>query len=130
MVHYAKTVRRASGERGVTAVEFAIILPLLMMMIFGIIEFGRAYQARLTVTHAAREGVRVLAVTEDKVAAEAAALAAVTGLDTGSVTVTGTPCAAGLPAEMVVTYPVTIEIPGTGVHSFTLTGKAVMTCLD
>ena len=130
MLQYAKATRRAAGDRGVTAVEFAIILPLLLMMIFGIIEFGRAYQARLTVTHAAREGVRVLAVTENQAAAEAAALAAATGLDPGSVTVTGTPCAAGLPAEMVVTYPVTIEIPGTGVHSFTLTGKAVMTCLD
>lgn len=130
MLDYATTHRKTGGDRGVTAVEFAIILPLLLMLIFGIIEFGRAYQARLTVTHAAREGVRVLAVTEDKVAAEAAALAAVTGLDTANVTVAGTPCAGGLPAEMVVTYPVTIEIPGTGVHSFTLTGRAVMTCLD
>ncbi|MEM7286963.1 MAG: TadE family protein [Actinomycetota bacterium] len=130
MLDYAKTCRRSAGDRGVTAVEFAIILPLLLLLVFGIIEFGRAYQARLTVTHAAREGVRVLAVTENQAAAEAAALAATTGLDAGSVSVTGTPCAAGLPAEMVVTYPVTIEIPGTGVHSFTLTGRAVMTCLD
>ncbi len=122
--------RAGRGDRGVTAVEFAIILPLLLMMVFGIIEFGRAYSARLTVTHAAREGVRVLAVTEDQSAAEAAAVAATAGLDAAKVTATGTPCAAGLPAEMVVTYPMTIEIPGTGVHSFTLTGRAVMTCLD
>lgn len=125
-----KTHPHPDSDRGVTAVEFAIILPLLLMLVFGIIEFGRAYQARLTVTHAAREGVRVLAVTEDKTAAEAAALAAATGLDAGSVTVVGTPCAAGLPAEMVVTYPMTIEVPGTGVHSFTVTGRAVMTCLE
>ena len=104
---------RTTRERGVTAVEF-----------------GRAYQARLTVTHAAREGVRVLAVTEDQPAAEAAALAAATGLDPADVTVTATPCIGGLPAEVEVSYPVTIEIPGTGIHSFTMTGRAVMTCLD
>lgn len=77
------TTRPSRKDRGVTAVEFAIILPLLMMMmmIFGIVEFDQAYQARLNVTHAASEGVRVLAVTEDKPAAEAAALAAATGLN-------------------------------------------------
>ena len=72
--------RLRRDDRGVTAVEFAIILPLLLMLVFGIVEFGRAYQARLTVTHAAREGVRVLAVTEDQTAAENAARAAATGL--------------------------------------------------
>lgn len=122
--------RRADGDRGVTAVEFAIILPLLLMLVFGIVEFGRAYQARLTVTHAAREGVRVLAVTEDQTAAEDAARAAATGLKATDVTVSSTPCAGGLPAEMIVTYPVVIDIPGTGTHNFTMTGRAVMTCLD
>lgn len=122
--------RKTNRERGVAAVEFAIILPLLMMLVFGIVEFGRAYQARLAVTHAAREGVRVLAVTEDQPAAEAAALAAVAGIDPSKVTITATPCNAGLPAEVLVVYPVVIEIPGTGVHSVNVTGKAVMTCLD
>ena len=101
-----------------------------LLVIFGIVEFGRAYNARLTVTHAAREGVRVLAVTEDQTAAESAALAAVKGLDLSQVSVVATPCVAGLPAEVQVTYPMTIDIPGTGTHSFTLTGEAVMTCLE
>ncbi len=122
--------RRGHGDRGVTVIEFAIIVPLLLMMVFGIVEFGRAYQARLTVTHAAREGVRVLAVTEDQPAAEAAALAAATGLKQTDVVIIATPCVGGLPAEVVVSYPMVIEIPGTGTHSFTMTGRAVMTCLD
>ena len=100
------------------------------MMIFGIVEFGSAYQARLTVTHAAREGVRVLAVTEDQPAAEAAALAAATGLDPTNVTVTAMPCVGGLAAVVEVSYPVIIDIPGTGTHSFTMVGKAIITCLD
>ena len=130
VAEFKRTCGSTTRERGVTAVEFAIILPILLMLVFGVIEFGRAYQARLTVTHAAREGVRVLAVTENQTQAEAAALAATAGLDAAQVTVTGTPCVGGLPAEMTVTYPVTIEVPLTGVHSFTLTGKAVMTCLE
>jgi hypothetical protein len=125
-----KHQHRKDRDRGVTVVEFAIIVPLLLMLVFGIVEFGRAYQARLTVSHAAREGVRVLAVTKDQTAAEAAALAAATGLKQTDVTVTATPCVGGLPAEMEVSYPMVIEIPGTGIHSFTMTGRAVMTCLD
>ncbi len=122
--------RKTTRERGATAVEFALILPLLVMFVFGIVEFGRGYQARLTVTHAAREGVRVLAVTEDQAAAEAAALAAVAGIDPTNVTITSIPCSAGLPAEVLVSYPIVIDIPLTGTRSITLNGRAVMTCLD
>ena len=122
--------RRGEGDRGVTALEFALIVPLLLLLVFGIVEFGRAYQARLTVTHAAREAVRVLAITDDTTAAQNAAIAAATGLDPAQVSVSATPCAGSLPAEVEVTFPMTIEIPGTGTHSFTVKGKAVMTCLE
>ncbi|MFV2039173.1 MAG: TadE/TadG family type IV pilus assembly protein [Acidimicrobiales bacterium] len=124
--------RRGSRDRGrgVAVIEFALIMPLLLMLVFGIVEFGQAYQARLTVTHAAREGVRVLAVTDNQPAAEAAALAAATGIDQALVTIVATPCAAGMPAVVVVTYPVVIDVPGTGTYNLTVEGKAVMTCLD
>ncbi len=46
-------------ERGTSLVEFALILPLLMVLITGIIDFGRAYQTIVTLTNAAREGARV-----------------------------------------------------------------------
>lgn len=51
-----------SGERGASAVEFAIILPILIMLIFGIIQFGIAFNKYIAVTHAVREGVRLAAV--------------------------------------------------------------------
>ncbi len=51
-------------ERGAAAVELAIILPILLMLLFGIIEFGRWYNASITVTHAARESVRKLALRD------------------------------------------------------------------
>ncbi len=49
-------------ERGAAAVEFALVLPVVLMMLFGIIEFGRAWNVRQTLTDAAREGARVAAV--------------------------------------------------------------------
>jgi Flp pilus assembly protein TadG len=50
---------RASGERGAAAVEFALVLPLLAVLVFGIIDFGRAYNAQETLTQAARVGARL-----------------------------------------------------------------------
>lgn len=126
----ADAPHRGGEDRGVALIEFALILPLLLMLVFGIIEFGRAYNARLVVTHAAREGVRVLAVTEDQTAAEAATLAAVAGLDPNDVTITATPCVSGQPAKVDVSYDIIVDIPGAGSHDFTVTGTAVMTCLE
>lgn len=45
-------------KRGQTIVEFALMLPVFLVMLYGIIEFARYMQAYLTVQHAAREGAR------------------------------------------------------------------------
>lgn len=45
-----------SDERGVAVVELAIILPLLILIVFAIVDFGRLFQARLVITNLAREG--------------------------------------------------------------------------
>jgi len=50
------------ADRGAAAVEFALVCVLLVMLLVGIVEFGRAYSAQLAVTHAAREGARAAAV--------------------------------------------------------------------
>lgn len=47
------TLRR---ERGAAAMEFAFILPILAVLIFGVIDFGRYIQARLIITNMSREG--------------------------------------------------------------------------
>jgi Flp pilus assembly protein TadG len=44
------------GNKGASAVELAIILPLLVMMVFGTIDFGRLFHARQIMTNVAREG--------------------------------------------------------------------------
>lgn len=50
--------RRADGQRGATLVEFAIILPLLLLLLFAIMEFGRLGFFYAEVWTAAREGAR------------------------------------------------------------------------
>ncbi|MDX2200540.1 MAG: TadE/TadG family type IV pilus assembly protein [Phycisphaerae bacterium] len=46
-------------RRGAAAVEMALVTPLLLTMLFGIIEYGWVFSVRQTLTHAAREGARV-----------------------------------------------------------------------
>jgi Flp pilus assembly protein TadG len=50
------------ADRGAVAVEFALVLPLLLLIIFGIIDFGRMWNMQIALTQSAREGVRVLAL--------------------------------------------------------------------
>lgn len=45
-------------EKGQSLVEFAMILPILLLLLFGIMEFGRVFSTGLIMNHVAREGVR------------------------------------------------------------------------
>ena len=49
-------------ERGAAAVEMALVLPVLLFLLMGIIDFGRAYSAQIQLSQAAREGVRLAAL--------------------------------------------------------------------
>ncbi|WP_435771163.1 TadE/TadG family type IV pilus assembly protein [Nocardioides sp. SYSU DS0651] len=114
------------GERGAAAVEFALILPLLMVVVFGIINFGDMLSVRQSVSQAAAEGARAAAVhpgsnTEKIAAAEAAVADAldahgeecVTGADGCSVVIGA--CASGAECatvEVVIDYETLI--PGFG----------------
>lgn len=51
-------------ERGQSLVEFALVLPVLLVVILGIFEFGRLWMTLNVLTGAAREAVRVAAVTD------------------------------------------------------------------
>jgi Flp pilus assembly protein TadG len=114
--------RGANSDRGAAAVEFALLLPLLLLLVFGIIDFGRAINAQITINQAAREGARVLALPggtaqaaapapSGELAYQARALAAATGLsgvtitdlpDTDSPAETGCPAGAGATGDDAV----------------------------
>lgn len=47
---------RASDERGIAALELALILPILLVLAFAVIDLGRFIQARLVIANVSREG--------------------------------------------------------------------------
>ena len=57
------------GNRGQSVIEFALVLPLLLVILFGITEFGRAWMTVNILTSAAREGCRLAVVTAPDVPA-------------------------------------------------------------
>jgi Flp pilus assembly protein TadG len=63
-------IHKGRSERGAAAVEFALVMPLLFLLVFGIIEFGFIFNKELSVTHSAREGVRVYALNGAGAAAQ------------------------------------------------------------
>jgi Flp pilus assembly protein TadG len=74
------------NEQGQTMTEFALVLPILIVLLFGIIQFGIAFNNYVTLTDAVRAGARKAAVsrqTSDPAGAcKAAVLAAADNLDT------------------------------------------------
>ena len=57
-------MRRARREDGAALIETAFVLPIMLLVCVGILEFGRAYQTWQVVTNAAREGARVAILPE------------------------------------------------------------------
>ena len=51
-----------SGEKGQSLAEFVMVLPIFLILVFSIIDFGMGFHAWLTVTNSAREGARLGAV--------------------------------------------------------------------
>jgi Flp pilus assembly protein TadG len=49
---------RLDGERGAAFVEFALVMPLVMVLLLGLVSAGMAWNQKLSLTHAAREGAR------------------------------------------------------------------------
>ncbi len=62
-----KSFARLRGEEGQATVEFALVLPILILLVVGIFEFGRAWNAHQVITDAVREGARTAAVANQEV---------------------------------------------------------------
>jgi Flp pilus assembly protein TadG len=55
-------LKKGKNQRGAAAVEFALLLPLLVAIVFGISQFGIAFNNWIVITNAAREGARLASV--------------------------------------------------------------------
>jgi Flp pilus assembly protein TadG len=127
---------RKMNQRGAVAVEFALVIPVLVLLIFGIIEVSRAYNAQVTLTNAARESVRVMAIGKND--SDAVAMAVSTAeiltpdLDASNVSISRSPaggantCPSGSTATVTITYTMSTL---TGIATpFALRGQGVMQC--
>jgi len=138
MTEGARAVKRVNSDSGAVAVEFALVMIPLMMILLGVIDFGRAYSQQLTLTEAARVGARIIAVQNNPTAAAGSieATAAGAGMTRASGLsfdpLPACPTGAQVPGNITVTvsYPLT-SLTGwfdslfSGEH---LTGKGVMRC--
>ena len=78
------------GERGSAAVEFALVLPLVLLMAVAVVQVGVLVKDRLIVQDASRAGAREAAVTADDGAVHQAVVEAAAGLDPAALVVTVT----------------------------------------
>ncbi len=127
-------MRRWRSESGAAAVEFALVVPVLVSLVFGIIDFSSVYSSQATLSAAARQGARVMALQNSSAAAVTAVLAAAPTLNpaltSAQVTVSPAACTPGANATVTITYPLK-SVSGFFTQLFkskNLTGKAVMRC--
>jgi Flp pilus assembly protein TadG len=106
-------------EEGQSVVEFAFVLPILLALVLGIVQFGIVFNNYLTITDATRVGARKAAVSrflgDSGAAARTATYSAASGLDPARLVVDiqstswTTP---GADVSVTATYPYSIDILG------------------
>ena len=98
-------------KKGQTLVELAFVLPILFMLIFGIIEFGRVFNAYVIVSNAAREGARQAAVgtADSEVRTKVKEVASSLGLADGDIGIN--PASGSRTYGGQVTVDVSYELP-------------------
>lgn len=128
--------RRSTRKRGQAMVEFAMVLPLFMLVLSGICDFGFALYQNMSVINAAREGARAAAMVTDKGSIEPAATgaaqaAALQGGIAVTVDVACSPhaCNAAVANDLVTvttSYSYPSFFPLTFGNTFTLSSKVQM----
>jgi Flp pilus assembly protein TadG len=123
------------GERGAAAVEMALLLPVLLLLVFGIVDFGRMLDTQIRLSQASREGARAESLGEN---AGPRVISATTGLS--GVTHSAVSCPAVFAdddATVTVKHTFSFITPISGIAGIfggsfagtkTLTSTAVMPC--
>jgi hypothetical protein len=121
MLTIFRRIIRRTGKRegGQSLVEFALVLPIFLLVLFAIVDFGMAFHAWITVTNSAREGARLGAVRANSTDIEQRVRDTADSLDQGDLLVTVTN-AEGVPGESVVvdvSYGYSLMTPLAGIVS-------------
>lgn len=105
----------ARGERGTAAVEFALVLPVVLATVLAMVQVGLLVRDRLLVESAVRSGARIAAVEPGDDAVRSAVLRAAPSLDPTAVSVSVTrPGLRGEPVTVALGYVSQIEVPFVG----------------
>ena len=124
-------LRRDKSIRGQSLVEFALVLPMFLLLLIGVTEFGRAWMTRNILTGASREAVRIAAVQGNTATAlsRANSVLASGGITGASVRIIDDGAPYGT-CSVTVSYafPVSIAgfLPGLGGKNFTLSTSTSM----
>jgi Flp pilus assembly protein TadG len=106
---------RLHDERATATVEFALVLPLLLMVALALVEVGLLARDRLLVEAAARAGARAAAVETDEGAVRDDAVGAAPGLDPSTLTVTVARSGSrGDPVTVTIAYVDVVRVPFIG----------------
>ena len=99
-------------ERGTAAVEFALVLPIVLTIVLGLVQVGLLVRDQLLVESAVRSGARTAAVEPSDDAVREAVLRAAPALDPASLSVsTSRTGARGEPVTVAVSYQAVIRVP-------------------
>ncbi|MCP8998425.1 pilus assembly protein [Pseudarthrobacter sp. RMG13] len=85
-----------SPERGAVAVEFALVLPIFVLLVFGIAEYGRAFNIQVSLSEAAREASRYAAIHSSDTG--------YTPADARSAGIAAAPSVPLVPADIAIAY--------------------------
>lgn len=117
---WGAAVRRlARSDAGQAVVEFALVAPIFLLLLFGMIEFARAFNAYLVITNVAREAARTAVLDDNAITSDSVRSLISSGLHSASldrdaavVELTGVDGPAGTPARVVIRYPFQLTMLG------------------
>lgn len=129
--------RLLKGQRGSVAVEFALVLPVFLLLLFAVVEMGSAWYYKQMLVSASREGARMASLLNDPTNGSAQVVTTVKSYLTQagfpgspSVSVTGADGAAGTTVRVIASsnyqMPVLGQLVSSGLANMTLSGTTVM----
>lgn len=116
------------SEKGQSMVEFALIVPVLVLLLLGIMDFARIFHAYLTIDHAGREAARAASIGKDAATVTSIAMDQGSSIGLKATHVTVSTGSSGTNATIKITYPITFLTPliGNIVGPLTLKDTTVM----